>query len=1209
MFGSIFSFELRRLFRSLATYMYFGILLLVGFFMALLAGGAIEGANLAFGGEKIFANSPLVIDAFFSNINNYVGLIIVVAVVGNAVLKDFKSNTYSMIFTTPVSKFDYLFGRFSASILVTLFILTAPAFGLMLGFASPFVNAAKIEAFALMPYINTYWQTVVSNTLLDGAIFFAVSLIARDIFVIWLSLIIFFVATGTANSIFGSLEMRDMAAILDPMGNFAKRTQGRHWSTYERNMMSYSLSGLFLANRLLWLGIGAVIWFVGYSFFSFSASPRRISFRKPKIGDNSKLTFVPVLFRKEALPKFTQAFSTSINRKNLWGLAVNECKTLLRNIYFRIILLFGMLMLFLVSLQMGQIYGTPTYPVTYQVIEFFGDTFNLFIVVLTIMFSGELVWKGRDFRMSNILDALPVPNWVFYVSKLTGLMFMQVILVTIIIVCGIIVQLFKGYTNFEILLYVKYIYGFRLIDLWLLAVMAIFVQTLVSNKFVGYFIMAMFYIWNANFAELILKHKLLVYADSPAVIYSAMNGFGHAILPYFIFKLYWGAFALILAVLSSLLWARGTEKSLKQRFAEARGKANNRSWAVMLGGLIVFVGCGSFIYYNTNVLNRFTTQFGQEELQANYEKKYSKYKGIPQPKITGVKLNVDLYPYTRSLHATGTFVLQNKTAKVIDSVHVLYPLDVKLTMVSFSKPAQLTYSDSQYTYRIYKLAQPLQPGDSVAMSFDVRLIPKGFTADFADLSTPLYNGTFVNNQVFLPGIGYDKNLELDNNTRRKQHGLSYRATANPINDTAAYQNNVFTHDADFITFEATVSTVPDQIAIAPGYVEKEWTKDGRRYFHYKMDNTILNFYSFLSARYVVKKDKWKNVNLEIYYNPGHEYNLERMFHGMKQSLNYYTTQFTPYQHRQVRILEFPRYATFAQSFPNTIPFSEGLGFIADVNDSAKENVDYPFYVTAHEIAHQWFAHQVVGANVEGSNALSEMLAQYGAIMVMEHEYGEERLKKFLKIEMDGYLNSRANESEKEKPLAYVDNGQGYIFYQKGGITMHSLSKYMGEDSLNHALKRFIERYANHGAPYPTTLDMLASFRASIPDSLQYMITDDFQKIILYDNKITDAKWNKATGNISVTLESNKYSADSTGKETLVPSANYIQVGVYKDSKTLQSLTTYKLKQGTTKLAIPATGKPYKVVIDPHLLLIDKKQDDNEMRLENTGETAEKKKDK
>ena len=96
-----------------------------------------------------------------------------------------------------------------------------------------------------------------------------------------------------------------------------------------------------------------------------------------------------------------------------------------------------------------------------------------------------------------------------------------------------------------------------------------------------------------------------------------------------------------------------------------------------------------------------------------------------------------------------------------------------------------------------------------------------------------------------------------------------------------------------------------------------------------------NFYSIVSARYEVLKDKMsievdsieREIDLEIYYHKGHDYNLESMMRAMKQSFEYFSKNFSPYQYRQMRILEFPRYATFAQSFANTVPFSEGIGFV------------------------------------------------------------------------------------------------------------------------------------------------------------------------------------------------------------------------------------------------------------------------------------------
>ena len=176
-----------------------------------------------------------------------------------------------------------------------------------------------------------------------------------------------------------------------------------------------------------------------------------------------------------------------------------------------------------------------------------------------------------------------------------------------------------------------------------------------------------------------------------------------------------------------------------------------------------------------------------------------------------------------------------------------------------------------------------------------------------------------------------------------------------IDDAAARENHYITSESDWIDFETVVSTSPDQIALAPGYLQREWTEDGRRHFHYKMDAPILGLVAWLSADWQVARDRWNDVNIEIYHHRTHRYNVDRMIDAVKKSLDYLTGEFAPYQHRQVRIVEFPRYRGFAQSLPNTIPYSESIGFIARLDEDDDEAIDYVFYVTAHEVAHQWWA--------------------------------------------------------------------------------------------------------------------------------------------------------------------------------------------------------------------------------------------------------------
>jgi len=469
---------------------------------------------------------------------------------------------------------------------------------------------------------------------------------------------------------------------------------------------------------------------------------------------------------------------------------------------------------------------------------------------------------------------------------------------------------------------------------------------------------------------------------------------------------------------------------------------------------------------------------------------------------------------------------------------------------------------------------------------------------------------------------------LQDDKTREKYDLPPNELKPHPSDSTALANTYISKDADWIDFEATVSTSEDQIAIAPGYLQKEWTEDGRRYFHYKMDSKILNFYAFNSARYEVKKEQWKGISLEIYYHKGHDYNLERMMKGMKAGLDYNSKYFSPYQHRQARILEFPRTGgSFAQSFPNTIPFSEGVGFIADVDDTEEGGVDYPFAITVHEVAHQWWAHQVIGADVLGVTMLSESVSEYVSLKVLEHQHGKSKMRKFLKKALDDYLTRRTFERIREKPLMYND-GQSYIHYQKGSLVFYALSDYIGEDVLNGALKKYVEKVNFQEAPYTTSIDMLNHIKAVTPDSLQYVIKDMFETITLYKNRIVDAKITELdNGKFQVDIEFNvsKYRNDEKGKrfygekvgdtltykiegkkrpELSVKLADYIDIGIFgkdedEDGKTKEVelyLKKHKITQINNKIIIIVDRKPTEVGVDPYNKLIDTNSDDNRKNL-------------
>ncbi len=293
------------------------------------------------------------------------------------------------------------------------------------------------------------------------------------------------------------------------------------------------------------------------------------------------------------------------------------------------------------------------------------------------------------------------------------------------------------------------------------------------------------------------------------------------------------------------------------------------------------------------------------------------------------------------------------------------------------------------------------------------------------------------------------------------------------------------------------------------------------------------------------RDRWNDVDLGIYYHPGHEYNLAKMMKGMKAALAYCTANFSPYQNKTLRIVEFPRYASFAQSFPGSIPYSESIGFIARVDPKSEDDVDYPFYVTAHEVAHQWWAHQVIGGNVQGSTLMSESLSQYTALMVMKHEVGPEQMRRFLKYEMDRYLIGRSVERKKELPLERVEN-QGYIHYNKASVIFYALQDYLGEENVNRVLREYVQAVAYQKPPYTNSVELIDRLRKIVPPNLSYIINDMFESITLYENRALSATYRQTpAGKYEVKLKvaARKVKAGDLGEEKEEPLADWIDIGV------------------------------------------------------------------
>lgn len=1185
-------FEARQRLKLLSTWVYFvGFLALSMLWMA-AAGGFFKGASISFGSQLIDSPRSLM---FTTSYLGSLGVIVIAAMMGRSVQQDFEYEMQHFFFSAPIRKSQYIFGRFLGAYLTLAVIFSSILLGAWLGSFIPGIDPERLARPEPLAYLMPYLSVILPNIFIFGAVFFMLAALTRRMLPVYISSVVMLIGYLVAPGLARDLDFKTFAALIDPFGTTAVMRLTEYWPIIERNSRMVWPEGVYLLNRLLWAAAALVGLLLGYWRFHFIATSDSGHHRHASSSGEGELP--PPLSASASNTSEAPDFAA----RNLGWLLLRSSwlnlRETIKNIYFLVIVLAGVLMMLASSLELGSIYGTSTYPVTYQVLEVISDTFALFMMVITTFYAGELIWREHEARMAQMLDALPVPSWLPLLSKLFALIGLQALLMLVIMLTGMAVQICQGYFLLEPGLYAKHLFLILLPGYALSAVLAIALQVLINQRYLAYFATILYYLLGVTASTLGLDNPLLIYGELPPLVYSAMNGYGHWLARERWFEVYWGGAALLLVVLSRLFWARGTNDGWRQRLQLARQALSLPVLGSLSAGLLIFLGAGGVLFYNQHIANHYKSSWRKEADKADYERQYKQYAALPQPRITAVQMNVELWPAERTLALKGRYQLLNKSSQPITDIIVSQDSNATLYRVQFGQTVRPGLQDSALGFYSYKLSKPLAPGAQISMDFELRYAPQGILGLGQD--TPVIgNGTFFNNGI-LPHLGYQPEWELNDARDRRKHQLAARERMLPRDDPAGLANNFAANDADWISFDATIGTSGDQIAIAPGTLVKDWNSKGRRYFHYQMAQPMLNMYAIQSARYLVKRDWWQDVGIELYYHPGHEYNLERMDQGIKASLDYYSRNFGPYQHKLVRIVEFPRYAQFAQSYPNTIPYSESVGFIAKVNDKNPKDLDYPFYITAHEVAHQWWGHQLVGGNTRGSSVLSETLAEYSALMVMKQRFGANKMRRFLHYDLDQYLLGRALERKKELPLADNEN-QPYIQYRKGSLAMYQLQDIIGEAKVNGALRQLLTQYGHRSGPYPSVNALVEALRQVTPPEQAYLIDDLFNHIVLYENHAVAAtarKLNDGRYEVTLHVSAAKVRAGELGEERDVALGDWIDIGV--DDKDGNSLLRERklVTQKDNHYTVLVNGRPARAGIDPDNKLIDRKPDDNMINVE------------
>ncbi|WP_417498164.1 ABC transporter permease/M1 family aminopeptidase [Maricaulis sp.] len=1169
------------------------------FFLLTFLGVTVDGVQIG-GGGSTNINSPnaLTINVLILSL---FGGFIPAAFLSSGVLRDRGFKTEELFFSRPIREIDFVLGRFTGGFIATALCFVAVPLAFLLGSQMPWLDQELVGPTNLAWYLYIYAAVGLVNMWVMGTILYTVANFTRSNLLVWVAFLSLFVLY-LVGSVVAQQEpgLRETIALVDPFGLNTFGEVTRYWTTFEQNSQVIPFDGVFMMNRLGWMTVGLVLLVINVLSFRF----RKGTSSAGRRGTDTAAAVMPVSAISDiALPRVTPSFGAGTAIQQFLARLNFEVKGVVFNVAFWLILVIGLINTVPAFFLGGGVFGTDDYPITRVMMNIIAEGYGIFPVIIVIFYAAELMWRERGVGFSEITDATPTASWVFVTTKFLAMCVVIVSLAVVIILAAIIAQFFQGYTQFEFGQYAMRGFLELIVPPVLLAALAIFLQVVFNNRWLGMAAMMVFFVATLVMSQVGFDHALYRYGLPPIGIWSDMNGYGHFLGISLWFTLYWSFVATLLLVLAYQLWSRGALTSIWSRIAGLTRGFTPATSSLAAAALIGAGLTGSWIFYNTNVLNEYVSGPDGRHQQAAYEREYEHLVDLPQLTITDTSYDVDIYPDERRYEARGSYVLQNQTDGPLDTLWISYGPGTTIRSQVFEGASIATSDAESYIYS-FALDVPMQPGESRTFDFEVARLNPGFR-NGNNVTTVNYNGTFFNNGESMPTIGVNQGIFLQDRQQRRREGLEPLPRAYDLEDESRYnQGAFFGNAAHYVSFRTIVSTSLDQTAIAPGYLERDWVEGDRHYFEYVMDRPILNFYSWLSADYELAERTRDGIDLQVFYHQPHGWNVERMLEAAEDSLGYFSEHFSPYQYRQYRILEFPAYQEFAQAFPNTIPFSEGIGFIADLREI--EDIDYVYYITAHEAAHQWWAHQVMPANVQGATMLVESFAQYSALMVMRQEYGEDAMRRFLKYELDRYLGSRGSEAIEEQPLYRVENQQ-YIHYRKGSVILYALQDYLGEDVVNHVMQRLIEERAYSSEPYATTLDFLRILREEAGPEHEQMIHDFFERIVLFDLQATDATaTQRADGrwDVAIDVEAHKFAADGAGEQTEEDIDYMIDIGIFtrdlngpiEGSDHVLYMEKNRINETTMRFEFTVDEEPVWVGIDPYNKLIDRDSDDNLVRV-------------
>lgn len=1121
----------------------------------------------------------------------------------NGILRDSTYRMQEIMFSTGIQKHHFFLSRFGGVFFFSLLSVSMLLPGMMAGTLIVDMDPERLAPFSTFPYFWNWLVFVLPNVLICSGFIFSVGLLTKNRMSIYASAVLIYVFYFVSSFYFNSPVLADstpthtdnmmLAALADPFGISAFMEQSQYLTPLQKNKVLVSLNGNFLLNRLLWISISVAILGGAYRLFSFRTLQRKNQ-KSASINESLNETnpvetaYLPLI---PAADTGNNAFWHSFLSQSKIGI-----KQLFKSLPFQVMIVLMALIMgseFYSTLVEGGSYSESLYPVTAILAELNTTAIFIFGVILIIFFSGEWGWKERTENMHLILDATPASNASFFWSKVSVLICIPLLLITMEILIAITFQLILDHPETDISRYLS-LYYYQGTPLIFYLLVALFIQALSPGKYIGMGLTGLVIaVFGTSLAgNLGIEHPLLRIGAMPPVVFSDMAGVSNNASGFYLLSTHWLILGLILSLIGQHVWLRGISDGffthVKRIF---KGWSPYHLAAVIVMGLAFFTTSG-MIFYKTNIESEYISSEETLDRWADYEKQYKHYDQEEWLYPIAIKTDLALYPNERTYHVDAIYTLENKSDSTVNRVLIIEKKPITNIQLEHANMVDI---DSTLGIYEFKFDTPVLPGQSVDLTFSATNEGKGLFSG----NDIVENGSYIHLRDFSPYLGYSESLEIQDNNERRKRGLPKRTIEKPSDADFELMESGFGR----VDFETTLSVPDSQIGISVGNLQETWTENGRNYYRFKTPYPVAPIITYHSADYETVQENYKGISLEHYYHSGHGFNNTTVMNSMKQTLDYMQNEFGPYPLDHLRIAELPSFWGFGGfAAAGTISMVEDNLYLVDKRKP--EAFELVAKRTIHEVAHQWWGHQLSTQSVSGGQVFVEGFAKYTEGVVMEKQYGMPSLFQLGKSANHTYFTGRSYASTPEQPL-YLEQGEHYMLYGKSYLVMMALKDLVGEGPINMVLKKLIERHKNKVDATVTTPEFLTDLFSVTSEEHHILIRDWFKKIITYDLSVDNAFYTEVPGEgfeINITLNASKFESND-GIDSLVDMNEPITIGVYTThpsdagkEQTL-SLESRYIIGGEQQITINVDRLPKYVSIDPYNTRPDLVRSDNHFELD------------